>query len=130
MTDQECKDAIVTFGAALGDMSRAMVVINKHWWTSPHTGDTIQRNVGELLMLTVSELAEGMEGHRKGLFDDHLPHFPMLTVELADAIIRILDMGGNLNLSIDRAFIDKMAYNAVRADHKAENRILPGGKAY
>ncbi|RZK79787.1 MAG: hypothetical protein EOO85_02735, partial [Pedobacter sp.] len=45
------------------------------------------REVGTCLMLIVSEVAEAMEGDRKGLMDDHLPERPMLEVELADAII-------------------------------------------
>lgn len=70
------------------------------WWTDIDTGELLKRNVGELLMLTVSELSEAMEGHRKGLMDDHLPHRKMIEVELADAMIRILDLAGGLNLDL------------------------------
>lgn len=38
---------------------------NKTWWQDLLTGEPIKRNVGELLMLAVSELAEALEGHRK-----------------------------------------------------------------
>jgi hypothetical protein len=58
------------------------------WWSDPATGQPKDRNVGEILMLIVSEIAEAMEGHRKSLMDDKLPHRPMLEVELADACIR------------------------------------------
>lgn len=94
------------------------------WWEA-----TTERDVPRLLMLCVSELAEAMEGHRKGLMDDHLPHRSMLEVELADAIIRIFDMGGGLGLNIAEAMAEKMAYNTHRHDHKPEVR-LNGGKAY
>ena len=51
-------------------------------------------------MLTVSEVAEAMEGDRKGLMDDKLPHRGMLEVELADVMIRALDIGGHSDYSI------------------------------
>lgn len=103
---------------------------NAHWWKDLFTGKPIERNVGELLMLAVSELAEAMEGHRKGLMDDKLPDRPMLEVEIADALIRLLDMAGGLNLDVGGAFVEKMEYNKHRADHKTEARLAAGGKKY
>lgn len=100
------------------------------WWTDIHTGEPLQRNVGELLMLTVSELAEAMEGHRKNLQDDKLPHRKMIEVELADTIIRIFDMAGGLGLDLGGAMIEKLEFNQKRADHQIANRLAPGGKAY
>lgn len=88
------------------------------------------RNTGELLMLCVSELAEAMEGHRKSLPDDKLPHRSMFEVELADCLIRIFDLAGARGLDLQGAYEEKMAYNAQRADHKIEQRLQPGGKAY
>jgi hypothetical protein len=73
------------------------------WWTDLETGHRKARNTGELLMLIVSEFAEAMEGHRKGLKDDHLPTLPMLNVELADAAIRIADMAGAHEAQLDGA---------------------------
>lgn len=103
---------------------------NTRWWLDLQTGHRKNRNVGELLMLTVSELAEAMEGHRKGLMDDKLPHRSMFEVELADALIRLLDICGGLGLDIDGAFQEKMAYNATRLDHTNEARLQEGGKKY
>lgn len=100
------------------------------WWNDLSTGEPLQRNVGELLMLIVSEVAEGMEGHRKSLMDDKLPHRPMLEVEMADAVIRIADLCGGLGLDLGGAIAEKMAYNAQREDHKIEARKAIGGKAY
>ena len=93
------------------------------WWDYP-------RNVGEMLMLCVSELAEGMEGHRKSLMDDHLQHRPMLEVELADCMIRIMDMASGLGLDLGGAIVEKFAYNQTREDHKRENRMKADGKKY
>jgi len=64
--------------------------LNHKWWIDIHTQQPLNRNIGELLMLVVSEIAEAMEGHRKNLRDDHLPDRSMIEVELADAMIRIL----------------------------------------
>lgn len=68
---------------------------NQHWWHDPATGAKLDRNMGEMLMLVVSEIAECMEGERKDLMDDHLPHRKMAEVELADAIIRLADIVGS-----------------------------------
>lgn len=82
------------------------------------------------LMLIVSEIAEAMEGHRKGLQDDKLPHRKMIEVELGDALIRICDLAGHLGLDLGGATMEKDAFNDVRADHKLEARAAAGGKAY
>lgn len=100
------------------------------WWTNIETGEPIQRNVGEMLCLVHSEISEAMEGHRKNLMDDKLPHRPMIEVELADAIIRIADIAGSMGLDVGGAIAEKMAFNAVRPDHKIENRKLAEGKKY
>lgn len=111
------------------------------WWFDHKEGidllDHVKRGtrfgkalVAEKLCLTHSEVSEGMEGHRKGLMDDKLPHRPMLEVELADAVIRIADLAGALGLDLGGAIADKMAFNAVRPDHKPEARQAEGGKAY
>jgi hypothetical protein len=45
-------------------------------------------------------------------------------------MIRIFDMGAWLGMDLEGAYQEKMAFNAARADHKPENRVLPGGKKY
>ena len=86
--------------------------------------------VAEKLCLSHSEVSEAMEGYRKGLMDDHLPHRPMIEVELADAVIRIADLAGALGLDLGGAIAEKLEYNQERADHKPENRAKEGGKAF
>lgn len=98
------------------------------WYTDLATGELKERNVGEMLALVHSEVSEALEGYRKGLPDDKLPHREMVEVELADAVIRICDLVGYLGLDLGGAIREKMEYNLHRADHKIENRKAEGGK--
>lgn len=135
---QEGVDELVY--ACFGASSRA------GWWTHLDTGlDLIQvinnpngpletllagALVAQKLCLSHSELSEAMEGHRKNLMDDKLPHRKMIEVELADALIRICDLAGALQLDLGGAVTEKLAYNASRADHQIENRKGENGKKY
>jgi len=103
---------------------------NHHWWHDLHTGERLNRNKGEMLMLMVSEISEAMEGERKNLMDDHLPHRKMAEVELADVLIRLFDYAGAYGYDLDGAVAEKRAYNATRADHKKEARLAAGGKQW
>ena len=60
-----------------------------------------------------SELSEAMEGERKGLMDDKLPHRRMAEVELADTLIRIFDYAGGFGYDLQGAYEEKMAYNTL-----------------
>jgi hypothetical protein len=71
-----------------------------------------------------------MEGERKGLMDDKLPHRPMAEVELADALIRIFDYAGEYGYDLDGAVTEKRKFNARRPDHKAEARLANNGKKW
>ncbi|WP_298951559.1 hypothetical protein [uncultured Methylobacterium sp.] len=102
------------------------------WWACPRTGESLlgKKNIPELLCLIHSEISEAMEGYRKGLMDDKLPHRLMIEVELADAVLRIGDLAGALGLDLGGALAEKVAYNLVRLDHKLEQRLRAGGKGF
>jgi NTP pyrophosphatase (non-canonical NTP hydrolase) len=111
-------------------LTRQVHEANKKWWVDINTGIVLNRNVGEMLCLVHSEISEALEGHRKNLQDDKLPHRKMIEVELADAIIRIFDIAAGLGLDLGGAYVEKMAYNAVRKDHTLEARKAENGKKY
>jgi hypothetical protein len=100
------------------------------WWTDPNTGQKKERNTGEVIALMHSELSEALEGARKGKMDEHLPHRKSEEVELADAVIRIMDYAGAKGMDIGGAIVEKLIYNSNRADHKIENRLKEDGKKF
>lgn len=106
------------------------------WWNDPETGeDLLNQNytpyvIASKLLLIDTEISEATEGYRKNLMDDKLPHRKMVEVELADALIRILDLAGALELDLEGAIEEKRVFNSQREDHKIENRIKKNGKKF
>lgn len=103
--------------------------VDAGWYTDIKTGLPIERNVPEMLALIHSEVSEMLEGYRKSKYDDHLPHRRSIEVEAADTLIRTFVLAGYLDLDLDGALAEKMAYNRTREDHKLETR-RNGGKAF
>jgi hypothetical protein len=65
------------------------------WWSDIETGERKKRNVGELLMLFVTEIAEGyLAWANDNERDDKLRQYPGLGVEMADLGIRWADFCG------------------------------------
>jgi NTP pyrophosphatase (non-canonical NTP hydrolase) len=102
-----------------------------------------ERNVGELLMLVVSELAEAMEAHRgrrgnnekEGIesfkeliisgnnWEDNADSLKLayqdfikggFAEEIADAVIRLLDLSAGLGIDLEWHIQQKVAYNKTR----------------
>jgi NTP pyrophosphatase (non-canonical NTP hydrolase) len=136
ITDTHTQTSIAAAGRQLTEACYG-AASNSGWWLDTETGEDVRTWptkflklwISAKLMLIVTEVSEGMEGHRKGLPDDKLPHRSMLEVELADAVIRACDLAGGLGLDLGGAIAEKLAFNAQRADHKIENRIAAGGKS-
>ena len=104
------------------------LAVESGWWNDAKTESP--DFIPAKLCLIHSEVSEAMEGARKNLMDDHLPHRKMVEVELADTIIRIMDLAGGLNLDLGGAIAEKLLYNTEREDHKPVNRAKNNGKAF
>jgi NTP pyrophosphatase (non-canonical NTP hydrolase) len=92
-----------------------------------------EKNIGEILCLIHSEVSEAMEADRKGRYfsisveelekteteSDYKQYFESkikgtFEDELADIIIRVLDLCAYKNINIQEQIIAKMAYNSTR----------------
>lgn len=107
--------------------------VDRGWWEDPVTGKSLRdcrATRAEKMNLIFTELAEAIEGRRKNLMDDKLKYRQMEEVEMADALIRILDYCGAYKLDIGRALAEKLAFNTLRKDHQREARVAAGGKAF
>ena len=69
-------------------------------------------------------MSEGLEAVRKHkTADDHIPEFTGLEAELADAIIRIMNLATRENARLAEAVLAKAKYNETRP-------FKHGGKAF
>lgn len=84
------------------------------WDGYSHGGLTIEQ-VGLKLSLIHSELSEALEAAREGYPDSKkIPEIGNFEEELADAVIRIMDLSHSMGLDVGAAIIKKMAYNVTR----------------
>jgi NTP pyrophosphatase (non-canonical NTP hydrolase) len=84
------------------------------WWNPDNP-----RSYQCILMLIISEVAEAMEGARKGCPDDKLPHRDMFEVELADTFIRCCDLMGR-----DHGELSFNTVSSVKADFMYEADLI------
>lgn len=86
--------------------------VDKGWWEG-------ERNFGELLALVHSEVSEALEAYRSGMpperayfeVDGKLCGVPS---ELADVVIRVMDMAEHYDIDLWAAIEAKHAYNVTR----------------
>lgn len=91
------------------------------WW------DGEERTFGELIALCHSELSEALEEYRKGkAVDDGYTENGKpegIPIELADCVIRILDMCGHYNIDLETALLEKHEYNKTRP-YRHGNKVI------
>ena len=99
---------VVIKGKSLNELANIChsIAVQKGFWDE-------KRNIGEALMLIVTELAEAMEAHR-------VQDQENFREEIADAFIRLLDLCGGLKIDIEGE-ID-------RKSQKNKNRPYKHGK--
>ena len=85
------------------------------WKNGFHDPDSESNQTGMALALIHSEISEALEALRKGNpSDTHCPEYKKFEIELADAVIRILDLAGSQDMDIGGAILEKMRYNSSR----------------
>lgn len=93
------------------------MAVEKGWWDR-------DRHDAELIALIHSELSEALEGLRAGNPpDDKIPQFSSAEAELADAVIRIMDMAAVRGWNVGGAIAAKIAFNATRP-HKHGGKVF------
>lgn len=94
--------------------------VSKKWW---EPGPTFP----EALMLVVSELSEALETYRHHASLDLINRVDGkpegIPVEMADAVIRICDLCAGFGIPLERAIIEKMAYNRTRPERHGGKKL-------
>ena len=94
------------------------LAIEKGWWQE-------NRKIPELLCLIHSEISEALEAYRiKGIenwIENGKPEG--VAVELADAIIRILDLAEHFGFNMEKEILKKHEYNKSRPFKHGNKKI-------
>lgn len=86
------------------------IAVEKGWWTSQ------PRNIAEILLNIHCEISEAAEVARDDITksDEKIAGYSAFEIELADAVIRIMDLAQAMELDLARAIEAKTAYNRNR----------------
>ena len=128
MSDAEHRELDGGWDCCCGSLNYMAREIAK--WSEGKGWITVWRRVPEKLMLAVTELSEAMEEYRRLTIDELAeldtdrsirPPSPerdgkvaKFAEEIADAIIRLLNLSASLGIDIETAIADKMARNVNR----------------
>jgi len=100
-------DAFIESFRAITEIVHGNAVSHGFW--------SMDRNFGEAIALIHSEASEALEAHRSGNpKDDKVPEFSEVEIELADIIIRIMDLAAGYGYNIAPALLHKTLYNIGR----------------
>lgn len=104
-------------GAISRIAKQCFTISDEHGFWDRDINGNPTRDIAEALMLIVTELSEAFEGYRNGNIDDK----GGLKEELADVLIRLLDLSYGLGLHIENEMIKKMEYNRKRPYKHGKN---------
>lgn len=120
LTQEQYAKAQAEFTETLDALETRILATIEHLQSLIHSWNRVQGfwesqpNFGEKIALVHSELSEALEGNRLSAESDKLPGFRSEEEELADALIRILDMAGGFNFALGSAFVAKLRVNLKR----------------
>ena len=109
MSAKDAVDREMRFVKAFNEMMNVVhqMAVDKGWWDEC-------RNDGEAIALIHSELSEGLEALRAGARSDKIAGFDGIEEELADVIIRIMDIAAGRDWRVAEALVWKVDYNSSR----------------
>jgi len=95
------------------------LAVEKGWWSDPDSGEPVDpvRRIPEALCLVHAEVSEALEEYRRGRLEPWTGEGGKpegFSVELADAVIRILDLSDALGIDLEAEIERKHAYNQTR----------------
>jgi len=85
--------------------------------------DELSGDIYAYLMRVVVYVSKAMEGHRRGNIIEYGEN-------LWNALATVYCVAESYEIDLDRIISLKREFNATRQDHRLENRLKAGGKAY
>ena len=128
----EAHDTAVSKGWWSNEDAELLAVISTDERMSPKDSDALieiaskirNKNDGEMIALMHSELSEALEALRHGNPpDDKIPEFSGVEAEIADTIIRAMDLAAARGWRVAEALVAKMEMNKGRS-------VKHGGKLF
>jgi len=96
------------------------------WWDGVSTPEEKHKLIPEKLLLIITEVAEATEDYRNGSMDTFLGAGGKpegFWVEVADAVIRILDLAGAMGVDLEHIIEVKHEYNKTRP-HRHGGKVI------